>query len=208
MPSWIYQWKPFWIPGGESFKKAFFEKWIFVDGDSSDVQNVTDFPVLHSTDHTDSIRDDHPPTPRPSSSFTATTQMRLHSSTSTQSLSSACLELPFSNDEILSGYEEFDSSGTDLFTTWVKMSEHDILVQRMLIFMSYSRISRGVRKETCTSSHKNSSFFSTLLPVRLCRGDYSLDPDGEKKMPSRNNLQEGGISLPCKRRPTMSIMTF
>ena len=66
MPSWVCQWKPFWIPVGESFKKAFLEEWVFVGGDSSDEQNVMDFPVLHSTDHTDCIRDDHPPTPRPS----------------------------------------------------------------------------------------------------------------------------------------------
>ena len=32
----------------------------------SDEQNVMDFHVLHSTDHTDCIRDDRPPTPRPS----------------------------------------------------------------------------------------------------------------------------------------------
>ena len=66
MPSWVCQWKPFWIPVGESFKKAFLEEWVFV-GDSSDEQKVTDFPVLlHSTCHTDYIRDGHPPTPRPS----------------------------------------------------------------------------------------------------------------------------------------------
>ena len=32
----------------------------------SDKQNVMDFLVLHNTDHTDCIRDGHPPTPRPS----------------------------------------------------------------------------------------------------------------------------------------------
>ena len=117
---------------------------FFADGDSSDVQNGTVFPVLHITDHTDCIRDDHPPTPRPSrqpdslpcettrpqdkayflgtnwgtiASFTATTQMRLHLSTTTQSLPER--ELPFSNDELLCGYEDILSSGTD-FTAWVR----------------------------------------------------------------------------------------
>ena len=42
------------------------------------------------------------------------------------------LVLPFSNDEIQSGYEEFDFSGTGLFTSWVKMSGHEILVQHMV----------------------------------------------------------------------------
>ena len=59
--------------------------------------------------------------------------MRLHSSTSTQpSPFRERLELPFSNDELLCGYEEFDSSGKDLCTSWDKMSEHEILVQHMV----------------------------------------------------------------------------
>ena len=33
MPSWVCQWKPFWLPVGESFKKAFLEEWVFVGGD-------------------------------------------------------------------------------------------------------------------------------------------------------------------------------
>ena len=60
MPSWVCQWKPFWIPVGESFRKAFVEDWVFVSGDSSYGQNVMDFPFLHSTDHSDCI----PETPR------------------------------------------------------------------------------------------------------------------------------------------------
>ena len=65
MPSWVCQWKPFWIPVGDSFKKAFVEEWFFVSGESSDGQNVMDFPVLHSTDYSDCI----PETPRISKQF-------------------------------------------------------------------------------------------------------------------------------------------
>ena len=46
-------------------KKAFVEDWVFVSGDSSDGQTVMDFPVLHSTDHSDCI----PETPRISKQF-------------------------------------------------------------------------------------------------------------------------------------------
>ena len=46
-------------------KKAFVEDWVFVSGDSSDGQTVMDFPVLHSTDHSDCI----PETPRVSKEF-------------------------------------------------------------------------------------------------------------------------------------------
>ena len=54
---------------------------------------------------------------------------------------------------------------------------------------------------------------NALRPVRLCKGDSAsttgtLDPDGEKKMPSRNKSQEGGISLPWRRRPTTLTTSF
>ena len=39
----VCQWKPFWIPVGESFKEAFLEEWVFTSDDSSDEQRVTDF---------------------------------------------------------------------------------------------------------------------------------------------------------------------
>ena len=42
------------------------------------------------------------------------------------------LELPFSSDEILTGYEDVDSSGTDQFTAWCKMDLHVVLVHHMV----------------------------------------------------------------------------
>ena len=90
---------------------------------------------------------------------------------------------------MLSGYEEFDSSGTDLFTTWVKMSEHEILVQHMV-----ARRHKGNLLHLLTRTVP----ISTLLPVRLGRGDSAsttgtLDPVREMKMPSNrwriNTLQ-------------------
>ena len=44
-----------------------------------------------------------------------------------------------------------------------------------------------------------------LLPGQFCRRDSAsttgkLGPDSEKKMPSKNRLQAGGISLHCRRR--------
>ena len=51
-----------------------------------------------------------------------------------------------------------------------------------------------------TSSHKNSSSkrFATRSIVQR-RLIYNWNPDGEKKMPLRNKLQESDISLTCKR---------
>ena len=132
MPSWVCQWKPFWIPVGESFKKAFLEEWIFVGDDSSDEQGFTNFPVLlHSNGNTDYTRDDDPPTPRPARQpgpqdkayFSERNEAPLPPQgprcnfTHPRQLSPfpECLELPFSSDEILSSYEDIVSPGTGFF---------------------------------------------------------------------------------------------
>ena len=117
-------------------------------------QNVMDFAVLHSTDHIDCTRDDHPPTPtprqpdslpweptrsqdkgyfwerieaplpplrpRPKFNFIHPRQL---------SPFPERLELPFSSNEILCGYEDIVSSGTDHFAAWVNVSPHELLVQ-------------------------------------------------------------------------------
>ena len=64
------------------------------------------------------------------------------------------LELPFSNDEILSGYQEIVSSGTDQFTAWVKMSPHEDLVQHMVdIHKAIAEFREASEKKLATSSH-------------------------------------------------------
>ena len=30
MTGWVFQWKPFWIPVDDSFKKANVEEWVFL----------------------------------------------------------------------------------------------------------------------------------------------------------------------------------
>ena len=37
MTGWVCQWKPFWIPGDDSFKKAYVEDWVFEITDPSDI---------------------------------------------------------------------------------------------------------------------------------------------------------------------------
>ena len=52
MSGCVCQWKPFWIPVGESFKKAYLEEWIYAGDDSSDEQGFANFPALvQSTDN-------------------------------------------------------------------------------------------------------------------------------------------------------------
>ena len=59
------------------------------------------------------------------------------------------LKLPFPGDEILSGFEDIVSSGTDQFTTWVKMDPDVTLgTTHGRCSKSRYRISRSIRKET------------------------------------------------------------
>ena len=67
------------------------------------------------------------------------------------------LELPFSNDEILCGYEDIVSSGTDHFTAWVKVSPHEVLVQHMVdIQRATADFREASQRRPATSSHTNS----------------------------------------------------
>ena len=87
--------------------------------------------------------------------------------------------MPFSNEEILSSYEEFDSSRTDLFTTSVTMSEHEILVQHMVdIQKATAEFREASERKTATSSHKNSSskHFATRSIVQRRLSIYNWNP--------------------------------
>ena len=236
MSGWVCQWKLWWIPVEDSFKRAFVEECVFISDEPSDGQNTVDVPFLHDSDHSEYI----PVTPRASKQFTSLPWE------SAQPQDKACfwerieaplpplrprpkcnfihprqlspfperLVLPLSNEVILSGYEEFDSSGTELFTSWVKMSEHEILVQHMVdVQKAFAEFREASERKHATSSHKNSSskHFATRSIVQrrdLASTVGALDPVGEKKMPSNNNLLECVISLPCKKRLTTLTTSF
>ena len=67
LSGWVCQWKPFWIPVGESFQKAYLEEWIYTSDDSSDEQVFANFPALVQSRGNKSYisktntRDDAPP---------------------------------------------------------------------------------------------------------------------------------------------------
>ena len=120
------------------------------------------------------------------------------------------LELPLSTDEILSGYEDIVFSGTDLFTAWVKMSEHEILVQHLV----------DTQKATAEFREKTRYFLShEQFQQRLCDPFDCAEetqhlqlqpwtPSVKRRCPSNNTLQEGGISSPCRRRLTTLTTSF
>ena len=123
------------------------------------------------------------------------------------------LELPFSNDEILSGYEDIVSSGTDQFTAWVKMNPDEVLVHHMVDVQRATADFREASERRPVTSSQQTVPANNMLLDHLCRRGSAtttgtLGADAEKKMPSKSRLQAGGMSLPCRRRPNMLIMTF
>ena len=170
MPSWVCQWKPFWIPVGESFKKAFVEEWVFVSGDSSDGQNVMTPRIWKQFDSLpweptrpqdkayfwERIEAPLPPLrPRLQCNFIHPRQLNPFPER---------LVLPFSNEVILCGYEDIVSSGTDLFTSWVKMSDHEILVEHMVNIEKATAEFREASERKPATSHTNSA--NKHFPIR------------------------------------------
>ena len=145
MSGWVCQWKPFWIPVGESFQKTYLEEWKYTSDDSSDEEGFATFPALvqspanHGYFSKTKLRDDAPPTPRPAEQPDALPwepaggQDKAYfwerNEAPLPPLRPKCnfihpwqlnpfpehLELPFSSDEILSGYEDIVSSGTLMY---------------------------------------------------------------------------------------------
>ena len=120
MTGWVCQWKPFWIRVDDSFKKACVEEWVFQVTDTSDLS--------FSGGQGDVI----PETPEvsmhvPSSSSgpaknedSASSREHIEAPLPPLPPRPTCerLELPFSCDAILSGYEDLASSGSDQLTMW------------------------------------------------------------------------------------------
>ena len=42
MTGWVCQWKPFWIPVEDSFKKAYLEEWVFISDAPSEGPSSAD----------------------------------------------------------------------------------------------------------------------------------------------------------------------
>ena len=162
LSGWVCPRKPFWIPVGESFQKAYLEEWVYIGDDSSDEQGFANFPALVQGPGNkgyiskSKLREDAPPAlgpaeqpdalpwepigPQGTASFWERTEAPL------PPLRPRCnfihprqlspfperLKLPFSCEEILSGFEDIVSSGTDQFTAWVNTDPHATLVRHMV----------------------------------------------------------------------------
>ena len=89
------------------------------------------------------------------------------------------LELPFSIDAILSGYEDIVSSGTDHFTMWVKMDPHEVLVHHMVnVQKATADFREASERRPATFSETNcaSKHFSTRSAIQRRLSIYNWNP--------------------------------
>ena len=89
------------------------------------------------------------------------------------------LELPFSSDAMLSGYEDIVSSGSDLFTLWVKVSPHEVLAEHVVDIHKVLADFRDAfeRKQSSSSqTYGVNKYFSSQSPVQRRLSIYKWNP--------------------------------
>ena len=227
LSGWVCQWKPFWIPVGESFQKAHLDEWIHMGDNSSGEQGMANIHTLVQgagyKDYTSKqkLPEEAPSAPRSAGQRdaltwepigpqgTATfwenggtiasskTQVQFHLPKQLSPLHER-LELPFPSEEILSGYEDVVSSGTDQFTTWVKTHPDVTSVRHMVdVQKAVAEFREASERRHDTSSQE---YHFDNVPNR------SLDV--EKKVLLRSKSQASGTSSHCRKQLTMLTRIF
>ena len=199
MSGWVCHWKPFWIPVGDSWKKALMEEWVFISDEHIDEQAPIDDPVFQSTDYSDCIpgttriskQCDPVPCqttiPRDQPHFWERLEAPLPPLRSRpkcdfihpQQLSPfpERLELPFWSDDILSGYEDLVSSGSDHFTMWGKMSFHEVLAAHVVdIHKVVEDFRDAFERKQSSSTYGLNKYCSSQSPVQRRLSIYNWNP--------------------------------
>ena len=131
MTGWACQWKPFWIPVEDSFKKAYLEEWVFINNASSERSNsVSQGDVIPETPEVSMPVSSSPWEPAKTQDKACFWE-RIEAPLPPTQPRCTCERLE-SSDAILSGYEDLVSSGSDHFTMWRKMSPHEILAEHVV----------------------------------------------------------------------------
>ena len=89
------------------------------------------------------------------------------------------LELPFSCDAVLSGYEDLVSSGSDQFTTWGKMSPQEILVGHVVdIYKVVANFSDAYERvqSSLSQAYGVNKYFSSQSLVQKRLSIYNWKP--------------------------------
>ena len=190
MTGWVCQWKPFWIPVEDSFKKVYLEEWVFISDAPSEAK------PQEKACFWERIEAPLPPLwPRRKCDFIHPQQLIPFPER---------LELPFSSDATLSGYEDLVPSGSDHFTMWSKMNPYEILAEHVVDIHKVVADSRDAferNRSYSSQSYGVNKYFSSqsLVQKRLSIYKWNLGPDVERKTHLRNKLRGNGTGLPCKK---------
>ena len=175
--------------------------------DSSDEQGFANFPALVQGSGNkgyiskSKLRDDAPPALRPEGQPDAPTWELLQGTASLWERTEAplphpkrrCnfihpmqlspfperLKLPFSSEDILSGFEDVVSSGTDQFTAWVKTDPHATLVRHMVDVQKATADFREAserRHDTPSETNRFNKSISNRSPVQKRLSIYNWNP--------------------------------
>ena len=187
--------------------EAFVEEWVFKSDEPSDGQNTVEVPMHHNTDHSEYIPVTpraskqftslpwEPAKPQDKACFFGN-ELRhhclLHGNGPIATSFIHDNSVPFLNawnchfqmmkycavtEKFSPG--EIGSPGTDQFTAWVKMREHEILVQHMVdIQKATVEFREASERKHATSSHKNSScqHFATRSIVQRRLSIFNWNP--------------------------------
>ena len=171
MTGWVCQWKPFWIPVDDSFKKAYVEEWVFQVTDTSEFSLSSGQDVVIPETPKVSLPVSSSPWGPSKNEDTACSRERIEAPLPPLQARPTCerLELPFSCDAILSGYEDLVSSGSDQFTMWRKLSSQEILAEHVVDIHKVVADFRDAFERIQSSSSQSygvNKYFSSQSPVQ------------------------------------------
>ena len=134
MTGCVCQWKPFWIPVDDSFKKAYVESGssrllIILTFPFPEVRRILFRRLLRCRCLSHRHHGDHRKT-----EVSTCAQELIEAPLRPLQPRSTCerLELPLSYDAILSGYEDLDLPSSDQFTMWGKMTSDEIFTEHVV----------------------------------------------------------------------------
>ena len=205
MTGWVCQWKPFWIPVDDSFKKAYVDDWVFQIADTSDstLPGGQGYIIPETPRLTLPVPSSQREAPKPEISASAPEHIEAPLPLLRSRPTCERLEQPFSDDDVLSGFEDHHLPRSDQFTTWGKMTSGK-LAEHVVTFTELRQTSVTPLKEFRLPLLSHMASTNTFLLSLLCEGGLVfttgiLGLDEAQKMLSRNTLQESGTSSPCKK---------
>ena len=181
MAGWVCQWKPFWIPVDDSFKKAYLEEWVYQGADSSELSlSGRQGDLIPEPLPKVSLLVSSSAWEPPEHEDTTCSRERVEAPLPPLQPRPTCerLEFPFSCDAILSGYEDLDLRGSDQFTIWGRMSAEEILTEHVVDIHRIEADFRDAfeRNQSSSSLSGGSTHFSYQTPLQKRLSIYNWNP--------------------------------